>query len=159
MFLRCNVYSGDLSPIATDGDQAVRGSPLHTPGETSIQAATEASRVAPSLRQNKKNPEPVSVHGEGARNTGAGQQDSSDKRAEHRPPEAPLEQIKLTGSEETPEVVVEIEYETEPQTKKGTLAESAAEDLGDRIKREASRAADKAVKDTGGGKRIFLHII
>ncbi|KAK8398926.1 hypothetical protein O3P69_004197 [Scylla paramamosain] len=158
----------DLSPIAANGDQGVRGSPLHTPGEASTRAAREASRVAPSLIQYDEGPEAAGDHDRSAVNTASGQerwkQDSDDKRDEYRPPEAPQEQAafgaellqdppslvtKASASEEMPEVVVETEDETEPQTKMSS-AESAAKNPGDRIKRETSQAADKA-DDTGGG--------
>ncbi|XP_063854040.1 acetylcholine receptor subunit alpha-1-B-like [Scylla paramamosain] len=163
-----NLYAGDLSPIAANGDQGVRGSPLHTPGEASTRAAREASRVAPSLIQYDKGPEAAGDHDRSAVNTASGQerwkQDSDDKRDEYRPPEAPQEQAafgaellqdppslvtKASASEEMPEVVVETEDETEPQTKISS-DEFAAKNPGDRIKRETSQAADKA-DDTGGG--------
>ncbi|XP_045132390.1 acetylcholine receptor subunit alpha-1-B-like [Portunus trituberculatus] len=155
----------DLSPIASNEDQVVRRSPLHTPVEASIQAAMEASRVAPSLMQYNKGPETASAVN-GVTRQGRWKQDSDDQRAEHRPSEAPRKETefrtelfenplsrltKPSGSEEIPEVVIEIEDGTEPQKRIATSVEFAAENLGDRIKRETSRVTDKADKDTDGG--------
>lgn len=137
--------------------------------ETSIQAAGEASRVAPSLIQYDKGPPETA----GTVNTAAGQgrwkEDSDNQRAEHKPSEAPpeeeigfrtelLQNPLSSGSEEIPEVVIEIENETETQTEIETSAEFAAKNPGDRIKRDA----DEAGKDTGGGgggKPMFLRSV